>query len=205
MAPRETGVKRLQSGVVGGLRAAWTGLVVLACALWVATGPGCGAAAASERTTGPVTNLPLPRYVSLGASEINLRRGPGLDYRTDWVYRREGLPVQITDEFRHWRRIVDHESGEGWVYHSLLSGRRTAIVIAPGVLLRATPAGAAMEAPCATLAAEGELAVACAERGVIATLLACERHWCRIEADGRAGWVPKEAIWGADPDEVFGN
>ena len=48
---------------------------------------------------GPVTNLPIPRFVSLRSSEINVRRGPGLDYRKDWVYRRAGLPVQVIEEY----------------------------------------------------------------------------------------------------------
>lgn len=172
-------------------------LGVLAC-LWVAW------SAPAEERVGPVTKLPMPRYVSLDASEINLRRGPGLDYRVDWVYRAPGLPVRVIDEFRHWRRIVDHEDGDGWVYHALISGRRTAVVISAGVLLREAPAGAALGAPCAELVARGQGAVACAEKGAILALLACEHHWCRVEADGHSGWVPKEAIWGADAEEVFG-
>ena len=45
-----------------------------------------------------------------------------------WVYTRSGLPVEITAEFENWRRVRDSEGAEGWVYHSLLSGRRTAVV-----------------------------------------------------------------------------
>ena len=44
------------------------------------------------------------------------------------VYTRAGLPVEITAESDNWRRIRDWEGSEGWVYHSLLSGRRTAVV-----------------------------------------------------------------------------
>jgi SH3-like domain-containing protein len=56
--------------------------------------------------------------------------GPVRPRTTDvaWVYTRSGLPVEITAEFENWRRVRDSEGAEGWVYHSLLSGRRTAVV-----------------------------------------------------------------------------
>jgi len=44
---------------------------------------------------GPETNLPLPRYVSLKASEGNVRRGPSLTHRIDWVFQRKGMPLQV--------------------------------------------------------------------------------------------------------------
>lgn len=140
---------------------------------------------------GPETNLPLPRYVSLRSDDINVRRGPGRAYRRDWVYRRRGLPVLIVEEYGDWRRIVDAENSGGWVYHSLVTGARTALVTAPeGVVIREEPSEAAFP-------------VARAETGVVARLKSCERDWCEIEADGLRGWTPKAGIWGVMPDEVF--
>jgi len=153
-----------------------------------------GSAPAQEPTVelGPVTNLPLPRYVSLRAGEVNVRRGPGLEYRIDWVFRRSGLPVRIIDEYGHWRRIADSDDAGGWVYHALLTGRRTALVTAPEVTFRAEPDADAT-------------ATAHAEQGVVAHLLQCRPEWCEVEAEGREGWVPKGAIWGVEADEVFGD
>ena len=51
---------------------------------------------ADER--GPVTNLPLPRFVSMKASEANVRRGPSLTHRIDWVFKRKDVPLEITAE-----------------------------------------------------------------------------------------------------------
>ena len=56
---------------------------------------------------GPETNLPLPRYVSLHADEVNARRGPALSQRIDWVFQRQGMPLQIIAEYGHWRRVID--------------------------------------------------------------------------------------------------
>lgn len=140
---------------------------------------------------GPVTNLPLPRYVSLRSSKINVRRGPGLDYRKDWVFRRAGLPVRVIDEYRDWRRIVDKDGAGGWVYHAMITGRRTVLVTGEDVVLRDGP----------DLSAHP---VARAEQGVVAELERCSADWCEIEAAGHSGWVRKASVWGVDPEETFG-
>jgi len=158
-----------------------------------------------EPRRGPVTKLVLPRYVSLGSPKINVRRGPGLEYRKDWIYRRPRLPVRIIDEYGDWRLIVDSDDAGGWVYHALLTGRRTALVTAPGIVLQRDPGGVPDTRPCDPDRDRARHAVACAERGVIAELLACTPDWCRIATGGHEGWVPKSAIWGADGDESFGN
>lgn len=177
------------------------GIGSLAAALVAAS--AAGPAGAEERRVGRETTLPIPRYVSLRSDEINVRRGPGLDYRIDWVFRRAGLPVRIVDEFGDWRRVVDSDEAGGWVFHALLTGRRTALVTAPGVVLMPEPGSAGAERPCEGPAPLPPRAVACAEQGVVARLETCGPAWCRIERDGHAGWVPKAAIWGVGRDEVF--
>ena len=83
---------------------------------------------AAKDIMGPVSGLPMPRYVSLKSDHVNVRGGPTKDNDVSWVYTRVGLPVEITAEFENWRRVRDSEGSEGWVYHSLLSGKRTAVV-----------------------------------------------------------------------------
>jgi SH3-like domain-containing protein len=148
------------------------------------------AADAQVEVRGAVTNLPLPRYVSLKTSEGNARRGPGLTHRIDWVFNRAGMPLRVTAEYENWRRIEDAEGVGGWVHYSLLSGTRTALVTGPMLDLRATPlpdAGIVLQA----------------EAGVIARLLECRPEWCRVTIDGERGWAPKAALWGVDPGESF--
>ena len=79
--------------------------------------------------TGSVSGLPVPRFVSLKSDRVNVRAGPNKDQDVRWVYTHAGMPVEITAEFENWRRIRDWEGAEGWVYHSLLSGKRTAVVL----------------------------------------------------------------------------
>ena len=88
------------------------------------------AGAAQAQSAGSASGLPVPRFVSLKADKVNMHIGPAKTYETKWLYQRAGLPVEITAEFENWRRIRDADGTEGWVYHSLLSGRRTGMVIA---------------------------------------------------------------------------
>jgi|TARA_R100000935_G_scaffold13706_1_gene27382 SH3-like domain-containing protein len=132
---------------------------------------------------GRVTNLPVSRYVSLKAKKANVRRGPGLSYRIDWVFQRRNMPLQITAEYGHWRRVVDRDGEGGWVHYVLLSGARTVIVNEDSLSLRAKPSG--------TAPVRAEL-----EHNVIAWLGDCQTTWCKLTAGGYTGWAHKAAIWG---------
>ena len=144
---------------------------------------------AQEVERGPVTNLPLPRFVSTKAQVVNVRRGPSLTHKIDWVFRRRDMPLEITAEFGNWRRVRDKEGAGGWVHYSLLSGVRTVIVEKDLLALRMKPD------------AEAEVN-AYAEAGVIARLGECGPAMCRISADGFRGWADKAALWGVAPDEI---
>ncbi|MGH1356243.1 MAG: SH3 domain-containing protein [Thalassovita sp.] len=154
----------------------------------------CGFFLASSVAAGPqergnVTNLPIPRYVSIKASEANVRRGPGLTHRIDWIFKRRDMPVEITAEYEHWRRVRDRDGASGWVHYSLLSGVRTVIIDQDLLELRARPDGSAP-------------IKARLEMGVIARLEDCDPEWCRLSTGGFRGWSPKTALWGVAPDEI---
>ena len=138
---------------------------------------------------GPETNLPLPRYVSLKASEANVRRGPSLSHRIDWVFQRRSMPLQVIAEYGHWRRVIDREGQGGWVHYTMLSGARSVIVDQDHLRLRSRPREDSRETV--------ELEV-----GVIARLGECQPIWCRLTAGGYKGWAPKAVLWGVEADEV---
>ena len=138
---------------------------------------------------GPVTNLPMPRYVSLKANEANVRRGPSLSHRIDWVFQRRDMPLRVVGEYGHWRRVVDREGLGGWVHYSLLSGNRTVIIDENLLTIRSQPNLDATE-------------VAVLELGVVADLGECGPTWCRLRADGYRGWAPKSALFGVAADEL---
>ncbi|MBC2834400.1 hypothetical protein H7F16_02715 [Gemmobacter straminiformis] len=143
-----------------------------------------------DPTRGTVTNLPLPRYVSLKGNEGNARRGPGLTHRIDWVFTRAGMPLRITAEYEHWRRVEDAEGAGGWVHYSLLSGVRSALVAQDLADFRDGPS-------------DDAAVLFQAERNVVGWIQECEPEWCRLSIDGEKGWVRKTALWGVDAGEVI--
>ena len=127
--------------------------------------------------------------MSLKAAEGNVRRGPSLTHRIDWVFTRRDMPLMITAEHGHWRRVSDQEGAGGWVHYSLLSGSRTVIIedtLAP--LLARPDAAAPVNAKL--------------QKGVVARLGKCEANWCRLTAGGYRGWARKSGLWGVKPDEL---
>jgi SH3-like domain-containing protein len=145
------------------------------------------------------TGLPVPRYVSLKSDRVNLREGPSKDHRTTWVFQRAGLPVEIVAEYETWRRIRDSEGTEGWVLHSLLSGRRTALVM-PWAKGEAPPI------PLLDRPDDRGATVARLEPSVIANVRDCNGTWCRvvIVMDGSHdvdGYIRQEKLWGVYPNE----
>lgn len=143
---------------------------------------------------GPVSGLPVPRYVSLKAGKVYVRLGPTKDYPVAYVYRRAGEPVEITAEYDNWRRIRDSEGSEGWVWHSLLSGRRTALV---------APWAKEPALPLFVRASSGERLAARLEPKVLVEVKKCDGQWCRVEGDGFDGFMEQERLWGVYPGERF--
>jgi SH3-like domain-containing protein len=146
-------------------------------------------AADAQDKRGPVTNLPLPRYVSMKAAEGNVRRGPSLTHRIDWVFKRRGMPLQITAEYGNWRKVQDRDGAGGWVHYALLSGVRTVLIESEMLAVYSRPdAGAPVNAHF--------------ETGVVARLGSCSLDWCKVSAGGHRGWTLKSNLWGVDPSEI---
>ncbi len=159
-----------------------------ALALLVLALAGSALAGSDAATSG----LPVPRFVSLKTDRVNVRGGPDKDHDVAFIYTRLGWPVEITAEFENWRRIRDSDGSEGWVYHSLLSGKRTA-----AVQLRVKSDLAPIYAKPDT----GSVVTAQLQSGVLASVKRCTGTWCRLSGDGFDGWIQQNHLWGVYPDE----
>ena len=154
-----------------------------------------------QRAKGRESGLPVPRFVSLKAKAVNMRVGPGRKYAIAWRYERRGWPVEIIQELDNWRRIRDAEGTTGWVLHSLLSAKRTAVV-APwrrhvGGAARAYVIGRADASETASTRAR-------IQPGLMAAVEACERQWCRLSAQETRFWLRRDQIWGVYETEPLG-
>ncbi len=156
---------------------------------------GAAKDAAPADAAGPVgrtSGLPVPRFVSLKADKVNVRSGPTRDHGVAWVFTRAGLPVEITAEFETWRRIRDADGAEGWVYHSMLSGRRTALV---------NPWKAGEEVSLYAEPSAKSPVRARLEAGVLGKVEHCDGKWCRFFDNGFDGFIEQERLWGVYPGE----
>jgi SH3-like domain-containing protein len=146
----------------------------------------------ASQNIGSDSKLPLPRFVSLKADEVNARVGPGGDYKIAWVFRRAGLPVEVLAEYEKWRQVRDSDGGTGWVSSPLISARRTAIV-APWVKDRALFQLASSRG--------GSTVVAQIEPGAIVDITDCDGEHCEVYAGKQKGFLPQKNLWGVYPGE----
>lgn len=138
------------------------------------------------------TGLPLPRYVSLRAAEVNLRTGPGVQYPVEWIFQRESLPVEIIKEYRTWRLVRDWEGTQGWMHQSMLSGKRTFLITGKDRTIRAEPDARSR-------------AIAVVAPNVIGEITSCPSGtgWCQVRIKGIEGWLRRVEFWGVYRNEVF--
>jgi SH3-like domain-containing protein len=136
------------------------------------------------------SGLPLPRFVSLRANEVNMRTGPGVQYPVEWVFKRDGLPVEIISEYDTWRKVRDWQGSQGWIHQSMLNGKRKFIVTGSERTVRRS-------------ASSDSAARAILELGVIGKFTECARSssWCKIEVDNITGWLRRVDVWGIYRDE----
>ena len=127
----------------------------------------------------------VPYWASIRAREVNMRVGPGEDYRINWVYRRPHLPLKVLRTMEGWRLVQDPDGARGWMLARFLSRERGGYVSGKGpvemrekgdedarVLWRLAP-------------------------GVVGKLDDCKESWCRLEVDGHIGFVRQDRVWGA--------
>jgi SH3-like domain-containing protein len=150
--------------------------------------PGSFKAFAADGVEARVSDFsgqPVPRYASLKYDEVNGRSGPSTDYPVRWTYERSGLPVVVVRESKDWRMIRDPVGDEVWINQSQLAPQRTAITTDSGSMYREPRTDSPLVARFAA--------------GAVVSLGDCGNAWCRVQADGRKGWVQRAHLWGADP------
>ena len=133
----------------------------------------------------------LPRFVSLRFAEVNVRRGPDLSQKIDWIYLRRGLPVmnhrraQSLAAGMRCQRLhrLDPPFAAGRPAYRA-GGRQTRIPADSSQTLR--PRRGRSRA------------------GSTLDLKRCERDWCLAISGAHRGWVDRSAIWGVLENE-FGD
>ncbi|MGH1378339.1 MAG: SH3 domain-containing protein [Alphaproteobacteria bacterium] len=134
------------------------------------------------------TGLNLPRFVSIAKNTANVRSGPGQKYPVKWTINRKELPVEVILEFDHWRKIRDLEGDEGWVFHTLLSGKRYAVIIgSDNAIAYDSPIAGNRKKPSVSMYLEP---------GSVVRLMTCNGAWCEVETADLSGWIKRKSLWG---------
>ena len=140
---------------------------------------------------GKETGLKIPRYVSLKSDEVNIRVGPSMNYPITIKYVQKSYPLKIIEEYDNWRKIEDFNKTIGWIHKSLISGKRTGIVLPNNddqIKIFNTKEGKVI----------GSIG-----KGNIIFINKCKIDWCSISLKKQKGWIYKKNIWGVEDTEII--
>lgn len=130
-------------------------------------------------------DVKTPYWASIRAGEVNMRAGPGEDYRINWVYRRPQLPIKVLRMMEGWRLVQDPDGAQGWMLARFLTRERSAIVRGKGLADMREQGGSS-----------GRLLWR-VEPGVVVRLGDCDDGWCAVTIGERSGYVAQDRLWGA--------
>lgn len=127
-----------------------------------------------------------PYWASIRKDEpINMRVGPGEDYKIVWVYKRQHLPMKVLRLKEGWRLVEDPSGARGWVLARFLTRDR-------GAIIKGKDAAPMREAGDANAKLLWRLSP-----GVIGLLGDCKAGWCELTVGPRKGFVEQARLWGA--------
>lgn len=130
-------------------------------------------------------DVEIPYWASVRVSEVNMRVGPGEDYRIVWVYKRPLLPLKVLRVKEGWRLVRDPDGAQGWVLARFLSRTST------GFVHGKEPADMRE-----TGSSDAKLLWRLAP-GVVGHLGDCANDWCEFIVGPRKGFVRQDRLWGA--------
>lgn len=127
----------------------------------------------------------IPYWASIRASEVNMRVGPGEEYKIAWIYRRQQLPLRVLRVMDGWRLVQDPDGVRGWVMARFLTRQKSAIVKGKGL---------------AEMREAGEASARLLwriEPGVVGLIDDCDAGWCSFTVGPHRGYVRRDHLWGA--------
>ena len=132
----------------------------------------------------------VPRFAIIKSNQVNARSGPGTTYAINWIFVSKGEPIKIIAEFEQWRKVEDVEGEGGWVHSSVLSPKRSVVIM-----------GGNIQKLLAQDDAKSRI-VAKLEPGLRCVFDQCRGSWCKIKCDGYKGWIEAVNLWGVIKGEA---
>ena len=140
---------------------------------------------------GNETGFEIPRYISLKTNDANIRVGPSKNYPIEVKYIKKNYPLKIVEEYEEWRKVEDFKNNTGWIHKSLISGKRTGIILSKN------------DKKIDVLNTINGIIIGKIGKGNIINLKKCKIDWCLITINNFKGWVEKKYIWGVKKEEII--
>lgn len=136
-------------------------------------------------TSAAADEVKTPYWASIRAGEVNMRAGPGEDYKIEWVYHRPQLPVKVLRMMEGWRLVEDPDGARGWMLARFLTRQRSALVKGQGL------------ADMREKGSADSRLLWRVEMGVVALIDDCDDGWCQVKIGERSGYIRQDRLWGA--------
>lgn len=133
-------------------------------------------------------SLVLAEMLSVKGDKVNIRSGPGKQYRIRWEYG-DGFPLMILKKKGRWVQVKDFEGDSGWVYNSFLVDKPRMIVKAnrnknKNINIRKVPG-------------TNKEIIGKAYYGVVFTTVKQKSGWVKVKHEsGLQGWIKRSLLWG---------
>ncbi len=125
-------------------------------------------------------------YVSVKKDAVNIRSGPSTKSKVIWQVF-QNFPLQIIKREGKWANVIDFEGDKGWIYHTLISSKKSVIVNVETANMRSGSSTA-------------DTIVATVKKGVVFEPLEMNGEWMKVRyKDEITGWMHNSLLWPKDP------
>ena len=121
-------------------------------------------------------------FLTLKNNKVNVRYGPGFDYKIKYIYKKKNLPILVINKKDNFRRIIDFKKNSGWIHRSQLKKTNSLILLNDQVLFNAP---IQFSKPLAKLL-----------KGRLLIVEKCKKNWCNVKTSDYKGWILNEGNWG---------
>lgn len=121
-------------------------------------------------------------FLTLKNNKVNVRYGPGFDYKIKYVYKKKNLPILVIDKKDNFRRIIDLNKNSGWIHRTQLKKSKSIILLNSQILFSSP---SKFSKPLVKLL-----------KGRLLIVDKCKLKWCKIKTVNYQGWIYNEGNWG---------
>ncbi|THB77648.1 MAG: peptide-binding protein [Desulfobulbaceae bacterium] len=133
-------------------------------------------------------SISFAKMVSVSGTDVNLRSGPGTNYKIKWKYG-SGFPLRVLSQKGNWLKVEDFEADVGWLHKSLTSGT--------GHLIVKVNKGKNKKVNIRSGPGTKYKVVGKAYYGVVFRTIKQQRGWAKVKHEsGVEGWVKRSLLWG---------